>query len=86
MLDTAAPADINTIKSLKIVRFNRKIINTDSEPLAPGAFMSDVFYVMPETREEILFIEKLIELIKIRKIKVLMPSSGSYIYPYGKYR
>ena len=48
--------------------------------------MSDVFYVMPETREEILFIEKLIELIKIRKIKVLMPSSGSYIYPYGKYR
>lgn len=86
MPGAAAPAGINTIKSLKMVRFNGKIIGTDSDSLAPGAFMSDVFSVMPETREESLFVEKLFELVKIHRITVLMPSSGFDIYPYSKYR
>jgi carbamoyl-phosphate synthase large subunit len=82
----AAPAGINTIKSLKMVKFNGKIIGTDSDSLAPGAFMADIFSIMPEAREESLFVDKLFELVKIHKITALMPSSGFDIYPYSKYR
>jgi carbamoyl-phosphate synthase large subunit len=82
----AAPAGINTIKSLKMVKFNGKIIGTDSDSLAPGGFMADIFSTMPEAREESLFVDKLFELVKIHKVTVLMPSSGFDIYPYSKYR
>jgi carbamoyl-phosphate synthase large subunit len=82
----AAPAGINTIKSLKMVKFNGKIIGTDSDSLAPGGFMADIFSTMPEAREESLFVDKLLELVKIHKVTVLMPSSGFDIYPYSKYR
>ena len=82
----AAPAGINTIKSLRMVKFNGKIIGTDSVSLAPGGFMADIFSTMPEAREESLFVDKLFELVKIHKVTVLMPSSGFDIYPYSKYR
>ena len=84
----AAPAGINTIKSLKMVKFTGKIIGTDTESLAAGAFMVDKFSIMPEAAEEdeSAFVEKLFQLIKIHRITVLMPSSGFDIYPYSKYR
>lgn len=82
----AAPAGINTIKSLKMVKFNGKIIGTDSDSLAPGGFMADIFSTMPEAKEESLFVDKLFELVKIHKVTALMPSSGFDIYPYSKYR
>ena len=69
-----------------MVKFNGKIIGTDSDSLAPGGFMADVFSTMPEAREESLFVDKLFELVKIHKVTVLMPSSGFDIYPYSKYR
>src|SRR5688572_5622266 len=83
---SAAPAGINTIKSLKMAKFNGKIIGTDSDPLAAGAFMADIFSIMPEVREESLFVDKLFELVKTHSITALMPSSGFDIYPYSKYR
>jgi len=82
----AAPAGINTIKSLKMVKFNGKIIATDLDSLAPGAFMADKFSTMPHVGEESLFIDKLFDLVKIHRITVLLPSSGFDIYPYSKYR
>jgi len=82
----AAPAGINTIKSLKMAKFNGKIIGTDSDSLASGAFMVDVFSVMPEAVEESQYVEKLFELVKIHSITVLMPSSGFDIYPYSKFK
>jgi carbamoyl-phosphate synthase large subunit len=83
----AAPAGINTIKSLKMSKFHGKIIGSDSDSLAPGAFMADTFSVMPKAEEEqSLFIDKLFELVKIHRITVLMPSSGFDIYSYSKYR
>jgi carbamoyl-phosphate synthase large subunit len=83
----AAPAGINTIKSLKMVKFNGKIVGTDTESLAPGASMVDIFSIMPEAAEEAesLFIDKLFELVKTHRISVLMPSSGFDIYPYSKH-
>jgi carbamoyl-phosphate synthase large subunit len=82
----AAPAGVNTIKSLKMLKFNGKIIGTDSDSLAPGGFMADIFSTMPETSEESLFVDKLFELVKIHKVTALMPSSGFDIYPYSEYR
>jgi carbamoyl-phosphate synthase large subunit len=82
----AAPAGINTIKSLKMAKFNGKIVGTDSDSLAAGAFMADIFSVMPEAREESLFINKLFELVKVHKITALLPSSGFDIYPYSRCR
>jgi carbamoyl-phosphate synthase large subunit len=82
----AAPAGINTIKSLKMAKFNGKIIGTDSDCLAAGAFMADIFSIMPEAREESLFIDKLFELVKVHKITALLPSSGFDIYPYSRCR
>lgn len=82
----AAPAGVNTIKSLKMLKFNGKIIGTDSDSLAPGGFMADIFSTMPEASEESLFVDKLFELVKIHKVTALMPSSGFDIYPYSKYR
>jgi carbamoyl-phosphate synthase large subunit len=82
----AAPAGINTVKSLKMANFSLKVIGTDSDPLAAGAFLADLFYVMPEVKEESLFVDKLFELVKTHGITVLMPSSGFDIYCYSKYR
>src|SRR5215210_5855245 len=69
-----------------MVKFNGKIIGTDVDSLAPGAFMADIFSILPEAAQESFFIDKLFELVKIRRISVLMPSSGFDIYPYSKYR
>jgi carbamoyl-phosphate synthase large subunit len=82
----AAPAGVNTIKSLKMANFSGKVIGTDSDPLAPGAFLADSFSVVPEAKEELLFVDKLFELVKTHRITILMPSSGFDIYPYSKYR
>ena len=82
----AAPAGINTIKSLKMANFSGQVIGTDSDSLAPGAFLADLFSVMPEAKEESLFVDKLFELVKTHRITVLMPSSGFDIYQYSKYR
>jgi carbamoyl-phosphate synthase large subunit len=82
----AAPAGINTIKSLKMANFSGKVIGTDSDTLAAGAFLADLFSVMPEAKEESLFSDKLFELVKTHRITVLMPSSGFDIYQYSKYR
>ena len=48
----AAPAGINTIKSLKMANFSGQVIGTDSDSLAPGAFLADLFSIMPEAKEE----------------------------------
>jgi carbamoyl-phosphate synthase large subunit len=82
----AAPAGINTIKSLKMANFSGQVIGTDSDSLAPGAFLADLFSVMPEAKEESLFVDKLFELVQTHRITVLMPSSGFDIYQYSKYR
>ena len=82
----AAPAGINTIKSLKMANFSGKVIGTDSDSLAAGAFLADLFSVMPEAKEESLFVDKLFELVNTHGVTVLMPSSGFDIYHYSKYR
>lgn len=69
-----------------MANFSGKVIGTDSDPLAPGAFLADLFSVMPEAKEESLFVDKLFELVKAHGITVLMPSSGFDIYHYSKYR
>lgn len=76
------PAAINTIKSLRLSKFDGQIVSTDSDPLSAGFFLSDLYYVVPIVSDK-SFIDVLIKIIKKNNIKVLMPSSGYDIYQYS---
>ena len=82
----SAPAGINAIKSLKMAKFGGKVVATDSDPLSPGFHMVHDHYIMPLADRESQFIAKLYEVVDKHKIDILMPSSGSDIYPYSKFR
>src|SRR5687768_709037 len=79
-------AGINTIKSLKMARFEGKIIATDSSELSAGFFMASAHVVMPKVVDEVNYMMKLEQLINNHNIEVLMPSSGYDIQPYSKHR
>jgi carbamoyl-phosphate synthase large subunit len=81
----SGPAGINTIKSLRMVNFNGKIVATDSSSLSAGFFMADVSEVIPEANHH-SFVDRLFEIVKMHKVKVLMPTSGFDIYPYSENR
>ena len=81
----AAPAGINTIKSLRMAGFGGKIIATDSNSLCAGFFMADANEVIPEADDH-SFADRLFKIVKKHQVKVLMPSSGFDIYPYSEHR
>ena len=78
----SAPAGINTIKSLKMVKYPVRIVATDSNPISAGFFMSDAHEVLPEIDSK-LYVSRLFDIVEKHKIKILMPSSGYDIYPYS---
>jgi len=82
----AGPAGINTIKSLKMAKFDGRIVATDSSSLAAGFFLSSSYHIMPEVVNEKKFIEKLVDVVTKESVQTLMPSSGYDIFPYSKYR
>lgn len=82
----AAPAGINTIKSLNLANYKGRIIATDSSKLAAGFFMTASHEVMPEVSNEKEYKKRLFEVVKKYGVQVLMPSSGFDIYEYSKYR
>ena len=82
----AAPAGINTIKSLSLANYKGRIIATDSSKLAAGFFMTASHEVMPEVSNEKEYKKRLFEVVKKYGVQVLMPSSGFDIYEYSKYR
>lgn len=82
----AGPAGINTIKSLKMARFDGSTIATDSNPLAAGFYLASSYQVMPEIVDESTFLEKLVDIVTRHSVQILMPSSGYDIFPYSKYR
>ena len=81
----AAPAGINTIKSLRMANFSGKIVATDSTSLSPGFFMADVNEILPEADAH-YYVKRLYEIVKKHRVQVLMPSSGYDIYPYSENR
>ena len=78
----SAPAGINTIKSLRMVKYPVRIIASDSNRLSAGFFMSDAYEVLPEIDSK-SYIPRLLEIVTKLKINVLMPSSGYDIYQYS---
>ncbi len=44
----SAPAAINTIKSLKMVKYPVTIISSDTNPISAGFYLSDAHEVLPE--------------------------------------
>jgi carbamoyl-phosphate synthase large subunit len=81
----AAPAGINTIKSLKMSNFAGKIVATDSTSLSAGFFMADVNEILPEADAQ-YYVKRLFEIVEKHHVRVLMPSSGYDIYPYSDNR
>ena len=81
----AGPAGINTIKSLKMAGFAGKILATDSSSLSAGFFMADINEIIPQADEH-SFLDRLFHIVKMYQVEVLMPSSGSDIYPYSENR
>jgi carbamoyl-phosphate synthase large subunit len=81
----AAPAGINTIKSLKMANFSGKIVATDSTSLSAGFFMADVNEILPEADAH-YYIKRLYEIVKKHSVGILLPSSGYDIYPYSANR
>ena len=53
--------------------------------LSAGFFMSDFNEVIPEADDQ-SFLKRLLEIIKVHKVQVLMPTSGYDIYPYSEHR
>ena len=78
----SAPAGINTIKSLKMVKYPVRIVASDSNPISAGFFMSDAHEVLPEIDSK-LYISRLFDIVEKHKIEILMPSSGYDIYQYS---
>lgn len=79
----SAPAGINTIKSLRMVKYPVRIVASDSNPISAGFFMSDAHEVLPEIDSK-LYITRLFEIVEKHKIEILMPSSGYDIYQYSE--
>lgn len=78
----SAPAGINTIKSLRMVKYPVRIIASDSNPISAGFFMSDAHEVLPEIDSK-LYVSRLFDIVEKHKIEILMPSSGYDIYQYS---
>lgn len=81
----SAPAAINTIKSLKMVKYPVRIVSSDTNPISAGFYMSDAHELLPEIESK-SYLPRLFEIITKHKISILMPSSGYDIYHYSKYK
>jgi len=79
----SAPAAINTIKSLKMVKYPVRIVSSDTNPISAGFYMSDAHELLPEIESK-TYLPRLFEIITKHKISILMPSSGYDIYHYSK--
>ncbi len=79
----SAPAAINTIKSLKMVKYPVTIISSDTNPISAGFYLSDAHEVLPEIDSQ-SYTTRLFEIIAKHNIGILMPSSGYDIYHFSK--
>jgi len=68
-----------------MVGFGGKILATDSSSLSAGFFMADINEIIPQADEH-SFLDRLFQIVKMYQVEVLMPSSGSDIYPYSENR
>jgi carbamoyl-phosphate synthase large subunit len=79
----SAPAAINTIKSLKMVKYPVRIVSSDTNPISAGFYMSDAHELLPQIESK-SYLSRLFEIIIKHKISILLPSSGYDIYHYSK--
>ncbi|HYY86255.1 MAG TPA: ATP-grasp domain-containing protein [Nitrososphaeraceae archaeon] len=79
----SAPAAINTIKSLKMVKYPVRIVSSDTNPISAGFYMSDAHELLPEIESK-TYLPRLFEIITKHTISILMPSSGYDIYHFSK--
>ena len=76
-------AGIGAIKSLRMCKFQGKIVSTDSDALSAGLYLADQGYVVPLANDSSFFQEAM-KIIEKEQIKIILPTSGFDIVPYSK--
>ncbi len=76
-------AAIGAIKSLRMCKFQGKIVSTDADMLSAGLYLADKGYVVPSANDPSFFREAM-RIIEKEQIKIILPTSGFDIIPYSK--
>jgi len=76
-------AGIGAIKSLRMCKFQGKIVSTDADILSAGLYLADKGYVVPPANDPSFFREAM-GIIEKEQIKIILPTSGFDIVPYSK--
>jgi carbamoyl-phosphate synthase large subunit len=76
-------AGIGAIKSLRMCKFQGKIVSTDANILSAGLYLADKGYVVPPANDPSFF-QKATKIIEKEEINIILPTSGFDIVPYSK--
>ena len=76
-------AGIGAIKSLRMCKFDGKIISTDANILSAGLYLADKGCVVPPANNPAFF-QAVMKIIKNEQVGVILPTSGFDIAPYSK--
>jgi carbamoyl-phosphate synthase large subunit len=82
ILSAGGPAGYGTIKSLKGMNFDGKIVSIDNDELAVGFHMSDKYYVVPRVTDD-NYISKLCDIVDKENINLILPT-GPDVEPISK--
>ena len=82
ILSAGGPAGYGTIKSLKDMNFDGKIVSIDNDELAVGFLMSDKYYVVPRITDD-NYISKLCNIVDKENINLILPT-GPDVEPISK--
>ena len=74
---------IGAIKSLRLCKFQGKIVATDSDELSAGLYLADKGYVVPPA-DDPSFIREAMKIVEEEQIDIILPTSGFDIIPYSK--
>ena len=78
-------AAIGAIKSLRIAKFDGRIVTTDADPLSAGFYLADAFRVVPKAKDPEFYTE-VKGLIEEERIDVILPTSGFDIYEFARHK
>lgn len=76
-------AGIGAIKSLRLSKFQGKIVATDSDKLSAGLYLADKGYVVP-LADAPSFLREAMKIMEEEQVEIILPTSGFDIIPYSK--
>lgn len=76
-------AGIGAMKSLRMCKFQGKVVSTDTDRLSAGLYLADKGYVVPLANNPSFF-QEAIKIMEKEQIDIILPTSGFDIIPYSK--